>query len=259
VFSIEFDTKQLTRRLSAIERQQFPFALAGALNETAFQTRVAWGEQIKSVFDRPTRMTQTSVLYTKATKRDLGAATIFIKDDIGQGTPPGEYLKPQEFGGPRKQKPFERRLAKHPRTRKFYVPGRGADLNQFGNLPSSVLQKIASQLGTAEEFAGYSANETTKGRLRRLKRQRKKGGGGSYFVLPVRRGKLKPGVIYERIADAGDEGQLISHVRPVLIPVAQAPHYRPRFGAIALARRIAQAKFPAIFKQKLARAVLTAR
>ena len=255
MFKIEFDARQLSRKLSDVEKRQLPFALAGALNDTAFQTREAWKEIMPRVFDRPTALTLNAVLYKKATKQNALTAEIFIRDEAHKGTPPVRYLSPEEHGGARRQKPFERALARfNPHARGFYVPGRGIQLNQFGNVPAGVIKKIMSQLQSAESVAGVTANETAVSRARRLKRQRKRGGGGSYFILAERRGKLRAGVIFERI-----ESAFGTAVRSVLFPVNRAPTYQPRFGAIATARRLAAQRFPANFAKRLRQAVATER
>jgi hypothetical protein len=252
LFRVEFDIKGLTRKLY-IERRQLPFALAGALNDTAFDVRSGWQDQIGKVFDRPVKLTRDAVLYTKATKRELGKASIFIRDEAHKGTPPVKYLAPEEYGGARRQKRFERRLARHPRARAFYVPGRGLQLDQHGNLPRGLLQKIFAQLQVGTD-AGSLGNETARRRNLRLIKQRDKGGGGSYFILAQRRGKLLPGVIYERI-----ESGFGSAVRSVLFPVTSAPSYSKRFGAIELARTLAAQRFPVNFRKRMAQAIATAR
>lgn len=252
MIGIRFDVKQLSRNLSNAEKRQLPYALARALNDTAFETREAWKELVPRVFDRPTPLTMNAVLYRKATKQNALTAEIFIRDEAHKGTPPVRYLSPEEHGGARRQKPFERLLARsHPRARQFYVPGRGLTLNQFGNVPAAIIQKILSQLQVRQDAA---QNETAAARGRRIKRQRKKGGGGSYFILAQNRGKLRAGVVYERI-----ETGFGSAVRSVLFPLDSAPTYRPRFGAIKLAHQIAAQRFPINFNKWMREAMRTAR
>jgi hypothetical protein len=263
VFKVEIDTKGLTQNLTDVEKRQFPFALMTALNETAFQTREAWKAQIGKVFDNPTALTRNAVVYKKANKQNGYAAEILIRDEVSGGTPPSEYLKPQEFAGARKQKPFERKLANHPRGRKFYTPGKGIDLNAYGNVPQGTISKVLSQLRVADTVLGSKKNETDKGQARRLKRQRRRGGGGSYFILAQNRGKLRAGVVYERIADlsisdAGD-ASATSRVRSVLFPSDSAPRYTARLNAIDMAHKIFNERFEKVFRQKLRQAVESAR
>lgn len=252
LFKVEFDVKALSARFSDIEKRQIPFALANALNDTAFDVRTGWARQIDTVFDRPVPLTRNAVLFTKATKQNLNKAEIFIRDQASAGTPPVKYLSPEEHGGARRQKGFERKLGGSRAVLnpgQFYVPG-SLPLDVHGNLPTRLYNKIFSQLGASEE----RTNETVKTRGRRLRRQRRKGGGGSYFVLKRNRGKLRAGNVYERI-----ETGFGSSVRAVLFAVNRAPRYRQRFGARDLAARIAANVFPANFARRMRQAIATAR
>lgn len=215
----------LTKR-QAIE---LPKSTAFALNSAMFGVRTGWQEAIGSVFDRPTPFTRNAVLYKKATPEHL-VAEVFIKDDVSSGNPPARYLQAEVLGGARRQKAFEKLLQRNPRSRKYYVPGKGVKLDAFGNIPASTIGKILSQLQS--RFVSEN-NETPTSRGRRLRRQRKRGGGGSYFVLAADRGKLRAGTVYERVDTAFG-----SAVRSVLVGVDKAPQYRIRFNANALAQRL---------------------
>lgn len=261
MYKIEYDVKQLTKNLTAAEKRHVPEALVGALNGTVFQIRDRWKTRIDQVFDRPTPITRNAVLYSLAGKKNIftraGGAQVYIRDEAHKGTPPRDYLLPQEHGGERQQKPFERLLDRfNPRSRKFYLPGRGLDLNAFGNVPAGVVSKILSQLQARRDVF---QNETKASRARRLRRQQRRGGGGSYFVLAQRHGKLQPGVIYERIADLAisDAGnaRATSSVRVAFWGINRAPSYRPRFNAIAFAHAIAAARLERNFRLELQRAV----
>ena len=165
MFRIEYDIAALTRRFSDLERRQIPFALAGALNDTAFQTREKWKEIVRSKIDRPTPYTANSVLYTKATKQNALSAEIYIKDE-GR-LPPVKYLIQLEEGGARGAKPAERALRLSGATggKFFYVPGSAVKLDRFGNVPrSTIVQILASARAFTQE--GFASNETQESRRR---------------------------------------------------------------------------------------------
>lgn len=62
----------LDRQFTAIEQQNLPFAVMQATNKTAFEVRESWRREAGRVFDRPTPLTQSAALYTKATKQRRG-------------------------------------------------------------------------------------------------------------------------------------------------------------------------------------------
>lgn len=239
MFTVKYDTKELTTRFTAYEQKVLPFATAAALNDTMFRVRDGFREEFATVFDRPTPFTLNSLLFTKATKNNL-AAQVFVRNESRGGTPPSKYLFPEAAGGRRGQRPFEKSLRKAGGS--YYTPGRSYPLNQYGNIPAGTIRAILSQLQANTSFL----NESQERRGRRLKRQAKRGGGKSYFVLKEKRGKLIPGAVYERIETAHG-----SAVRTVLFPVRQAS-YRIRFNAGKVAQRIFDAYFPNAFRRRLA-------
>lgn len=249
MYKIEINVDELVRKATPFERLHLPRAYVDAANATVFQIRDRWKGRITEVFVRPVPLTVNAVLYKRATPITL-TAEVFIRDEASGGTPPAKYLQPEEEGGPRRRKGFERKLQRHPRARMFYVPGRSVPRDPYGNLPLSLYNRIFAQLEVAEDRAGFSANETAAGRKRRLRRQQRKGGGGSFFILAQNRGKLRAGVIYERTnnLEIGPEGaRATSKVRAVLWPLNAAPTYTPRFKAVDIARSISRARFPKNF------------
>lgn len=253
MFKTEFVIDDFKIAMTDIERRHLPFAVAGALNDTMFEVRQRWQEEIPRVFDRPTPIIRNAVLYRKATKDRL-VAEVFIRDEASKTSwTPAHTLQPEVEGGERRQKAFERKLQNHPRARKYYVPGKSMPRDQFGNLPRGIYNKVLSQLGVAENVLGFDANETSEARARRLKRERStrsKRRGGSYFILAKRRGKLRAGVIYERIVTGFGTA-----VRTVLYPLDRAPVYRPRFNATRFAREVYLDRFPHNFITRMRLAV----
>lgn len=238
----------LGRQFSALERQNLDFAIVQATNKTAFEVKESWKRAAGRVFDRPTPLTMNAMLYRKATKQKL-YAEIYVRDEASKGTAPAQYLRAQVEGGDRRPKGMERLLMSAnlmPRDM-FAVPGADAPLDQYGNVGSGQVRKILSQLRAGLE-TGYTSNETDDGRDRRLKRQRKRGGGGSYFVLREPRGRLQPG-IYERIAFA--QG---SAVRSVFIFTRKAVYDR-RYDIFGIAEKEWNKLMPFFFERELANAV----
>jgi len=253
LLKIEVDADDmLGRQFSALEKQNLDFAIVQASNKTAFEVRESWKRAAARIFDRPTPLTTNAALYTKATKQRL-YAEIFIRDEAAKGTAPAQYLRAQVEGGPRRPKGMERLLMSAGLVPQgtFAVPGAGAPLDQYGNVGSGQVRKILSQLRAGLE-AGYTSNETDEGRGRRLKRQRTRGGGGSYFVVREQRGRLRPG-IYERIAFA--QG---SAVRSIFVFTRSAVYDR-RYDIFGIAEKEWNRLMPFFFERELAKAVETSR
>jgi hypothetical protein len=238
---------RFARGLNDLERQQMPFAVMQAINRTAFDVRQRWAEIMPRIFDRPTRLTLNAPLYRKATKQKL-EAEIFIRDEAFKGTPPAKYLAPQVTGGARRTKRFERALQARGILPAgwFAVPGKGAELDAFGNISGRQIVRILSQLRAFGE-QGYSANETDATRARRQKREKKKR-RGDYFAVRARRGGLAPGV-YQRVSTGFGRGTV-----PVLIFVRRAS-YRARYPLFDIAKTIYDRRFPDNFRRELDAAV----
>ena len=238
----------LSRQFTELERKNLPFAVMQACNATAVEIRNVWARTAPRVFDRPTPLTVKAAQYEKATKQRL-YATIFLRDDAFKGNPPAKYLLPQVEGGMRRPKGMERLLQSAGLMPQgtFAVAGKGADLDQYGNVRSGVVRKIISQAGAGLE-AGYTSNETDASRGRRLKREKKRGGRGHYFVLKERRGRLRPG-IYERTTTGFG-----SSVRSIFI-FTRSARYKPRYDIFKLAQRTWDKLMPFHFQRELEKAL----
>lgn len=242
----------LARQLTAIELDNLPFAARQAANATAVEIRETWARKSGTVFDRPTPLTSKAAQYEKATK-SKPFATIKLRDEAAKGNPPSRYLAAQVMGGERGHKGMERLLEYAgimPRGM-FAVPGNSVNLDQFGNVGSGQVRKIISQLQAGRE-AGYTSNESETTRNRRLSRQRKRGGGGSYFAVTQKRGRMRPGV-YERISFASGTAY-----RSVFIFVDRVT-YKPRYDIFGMAEKRWQAVMPFFFERELAKAVENSR
>ena len=203
---------ELVRNLGIFQRDQIPFVTAYALTKTAQDIKQAEVEKMSEVFDRPTRFTLNALFVKTANKRNLTAAVLFKEGN--SSIPAWRYLGPQVEGGPRVKKSHERRLERAGilRPEEFVVPASGVRLDAYGNMKGGDIERILSQLGAAEQWAGYQANMTARSRKRNIRRA-----GGQYIVV---RGKQAPDGIYQRKG--------ANRVVPVMIFVRQ-PIYNKRF------------------------------
>lgn len=237
----------LQRQFTEIERQNLPFAVMQACNAVAVEIRGNWARTAGRVFDRPTAMTIRAAQYEKATKQKP-YAVIKLRDEAVNGTPPARYLLPQVEGGARRPKGMERLLqAKGAMPAgMFAMPGRGAELDQHGNVAPKQVNQILSQLGARND---RYQNETEASRDRRRRRAAKRGvRGGEYFALKVRRGRLLPG-IYERLVTGFGTA-----LRSVFV-FTRAPKYSVRYDIFGLAKRTWDKLMPFHFNRELQKAL----
>jgi hypothetical protein len=222
------ETADVMRALRHLATDDAPIVTAYALTKTAQDIKDAEFTSMASVFDRPTRFTLNALYLKPATKRDL-VAEVYFKEGFGS-VPAWRYLGPQVEGGPRVHKAHERRLIRAGlmTSSEFAVPGQGIKLDQSGNIPGGTIERILSQLGAAEQKAGYQANQTTKSRARARKK-----GVGRYFVLRPGAGgrgdrNVASGIYYR-------EG--LRELVPVIMFV-RAPRYQKRFPFYEVAERV---------------------
>lgn len=242
------DVSNLMARMSRYQAQ-FPFALASALTKTAKDAQPVVRTLMQQVFDRPTPYTLNSTYITPAKKSDpTPSADVFFKNETSKGTPAAKYIFPEVYGGERNVKRFERalRAARVLPAGMVTMPGGGAKLDQYGNIPASMYSLLLSQLGASpDEYQNQTVTSKAK-RGRRLKR------GGNYFVLRARRGKLPPG-IYERFAFGFG-----SAVKPIIVFVSRA-NYSKRLPFAEAVAGVFEKQFYPNFDAALARAIATAR
>jgi hypothetical protein len=257
MFKTDIDPSVLLARFSDLEKRQIPFATVGAINDSLFDARDAWRNNIASVFQQPTQLTLNAVLYKRAT-RDNPVGELYLRNEATKGTPPSRYLLPQVRGGAREEKPFEHllRQAGVLGSDEFVLPARGFTLDAHGNVAGGTIEAILSDLQAHRDTRRNSTAASRKKRSRR----RDIGKRSVYFLSrgpeDIGGGKIQhlPRGIYERTRTGFG-----SSVRLVLAIVQGAPTYRTRFDAFEIANRAFAASFPVRFRERLRQGVLTAK
>lgn len=231
---------QLKRELSDIERRQLPFATALALSRTAQMVKGAEIEEMKRVFDAPTRFTLNS-LFVRPAKKNRLEAVVWVKDYASKADAPTRWLLPEVMGGERGNKRSEKLL----RARgilsagRYLMPGRDMPLDGSGNVSRGRMQKVLSGLGAQGD---RYANSTTSRRSIKNKRR--------FFVLG--RGASALGIA-ERTGKKG------SGAFKLLLAFGGAPVYRDRFDFFGVADRITRQSLPGQMQKAMDEAILGAK
>lgn len=207
---------ELMRRMNDIAHNQAPFAVAKAMTMTVRDAKKAEDAHILSSFDRPTSFTKRAVAFEGATKKKL-SASVFVKDDQAK------YLEPQAIGGRRDFKPFEEQFA-DAGAPKVALPGRGAVLNQFGNVSKARIKKIAADLNSS--------------------------GGAKRFFKGKPKGQDLPEGIYARVNNN-------QQIAPLFV-FANAAVYQKRFNFSEIGKDTINEKFEANLMAAWASALSTA-
>lgn len=229
--------------LTALERDQIPYATQEALNATATVVKSRLEDEIRSVFDRPTPYTVNSlrILYASK-KKGIFEARVWMKDEADGAAPASRWLTPEVYGGPRPDKRTESLLKARgilPEG-KFVVPGKGVKLDSYGNIGRGQLQRILSGLGAQFDRASNSTDS---------KRSLKKGNRTRYFLM--KRGTEAIGIA-ERTGKQRDAVQLV-------IAFVGKPGYGKTLDFFGVGEREADAQLPAQFEKAFERALATRR
>lgn len=237
IITITSNAAQVISGLSAVERQQLPFATALTLTRLGVKVKDKIRAEMPRVFDRPTPWTLNSLMLRKATKQNQ-EATVWFKDFGGKGIPASTYLPPQVFGGGRSNKRTEEAL----RRRGFLqpnqqaIPAAGAKLDTYGNMMRSQIVQMLSQTRSLSEM-GYTGNAKAGSRTR-------------YFAVPSHTSRnLKPGVYYRKT-----ERSII----PVMI-FTNKQKYTKRLPFYEMSEALVRSQYNAEFGSALAYAISTAK
>jgi hypothetical protein len=230
-FSIQSDFKRMAKDVRALGKQA-AFAQVVALTRTALAIREVEYDEMRSVFDRPTRYTLNS-LFVKPAVKEAREAQIGVKDgtDTASRTiPPTKYEGPEIEGGARHVKRFERRLQRDGAMPDgwFSVPARAAKLDSDGNLNRQQLEAILAQLVVTKR-SGFTKRLGQRALATSIRKA-----GTRYVAFPEGRGKLRPGIY------AIDDSAGRSRPQPVLLFVNRADYAR-RFDFFGVAEQVGPA------------------
>ncbi|MBW5416122.1 MULTISPECIES: hypothetical protein [unclassified Pseudomonas] len=229
--------------LTDLEQNQLPYAMALALTRTAQEAKAAIEQEMQSVFDRPTRYTMNSLRLIPAKKNRL-EARVWVKDEADKAAPATKWLTPEVYGGSRPDKRSEAMLKARgilPQG-KYVVPGKGAQLDQFGNMKRGQLTKALSGIGGFTEV-GYSANATDSSQSRR------KGNAKRFFVM--RNGKVPIGIAQR----TGRKKDQIS----ILLAFVDKPRYGKRLDFFGVGQRVIDERIGPNFELAMTEALQTRR
>lgn len=232
-FTSTVDARTLYARANELEKKQFPFALSQTLNDAGFAVRTAWRDEMPKVFQNPTAWTLNAVLIRKATKQDP-SVEVFLRNELGDAIPPAQYLQFEVRGGARRPKRSEvlLRAAGVLGPGEFTVPAKTAQLDAFGNLPSSTYTAILSDTQSLFEEKDRSTVESRGKRSRRRAISKR----SIYFYNSERRGSLPRGIYRRTQTGFG------SAIEGVLMIVGQ-PTYTPIYNVFALANQVFAREF----------------
>ncbi len=190
---------ELRTMLREFSDRRLNAAISTSLTRGAKEMAGVWQDQIDRRVDRPIARTKSATTFEGATAATL-QSRVLVKDKLS-GTPPSEYLAPQERAGNRNLKKFEAALQASGALPRgwFVVPGRGAQLDAYGNVSRSQIIAVITQLGQ-DYSPGYARviPKTVAGRLAAMARR-----GKSYIAIhpeEAKAMKVSAGV-YERAGD----------------------------------------------------------
>ncbi len=250
--------KDVQDKLKDMSDRRIKAATATALTRTAVQVRDIVKAEMATLLDRPTPYTVRQLRYVAATAQRpvaaVGFGVVAIQDQLGNvmryqdlgasETPAGRYLHDQIYGGPRRDKRFEKAL-RHVGVLPqgwYAVPGQRAKIDKYGNQSVGEIRQILSWFDAAELTKGSTQNMRDKGRDKRRKGTRKTSAWEYFAVQPggVRTfarssgatgtHKMRPGVYRRTLTGFG------SRIEPVVIFVRTAA-YRRRFDFYGIAKR----------------------
>ncbi len=232
-------------KLRGLADSKIKVAAVAALNDAAYVGAQATKKTMAQVFDRPTPWVLGGVRYVKARKDKLEASIDFEQWGNKTNVTVAKILQAEIAGGPRKYKRHETALQRAGilPTGMFIVPGPGAALDQYGNMPGSQIVQIIAWFRAFGE-QGYKANSTDKTRARLAKDKKNGTRGFQYFALPRKVGKLPAG-IYQRFAFSFG-----SAVKLVMLFV-KSPNYKRRLDFYGIAEKAAGAEFNRAFPMYL--------
>jgi len=128
---IQFDTRQIERQLTDLQRKQIPFATAVTLTRLAEAAKKEMPAVLERILDRPKPYTTRTSIYTQRATKSKLFSVVGFKDRQAA------YLEALLSGGQRKLKGNEQRFLGRP-----IVPGPDVRLDRYGNIPRPTLVRI---------------------------------------------------------------------------------------------------------------------
>lgn len=189
--------KEFQQRFRYMAEDQLPFATALTLTWTAQDVKSGQIDEMKRVFDSPTRFTLNSVFVRPATKQRQ-VSTVWLRDYIPKGTAAADYLAPHIFGGKRGAKRFEKALIRRNLLPQgmVAVPGQAARLNQSGNVSKGQITKMLSNIG-----GQHDSGQNTTSAKRSYWLRRDESGRPEAIWFRKSRAKAAPFMIFARSAN----------------------------------------------------------
>lgn len=198
--------KELQAQFKEFSQRRMNAALATGLTQAAKRVSQDWQGQVNSKIDRPVARTRSASMFRGASANSL-SAEVKLKDQMA-GLAPATYLAPQEWGGRRLVKKFERSLIASGAMPRGYitVPGKHAQRDSYGNISRSLIIAVISQLG--RDFSEGYQQVISKNTDKRLASQARR--GRRYIVVKPTAARVSPG-IYERMADGSLKAVFLFH------------------------------------------------
>lgn len=254
MFTIKMDTTGLEMKSAAVKRQM-PFATMRALNDIAKIAQRRAVDEMRAQFDRPTPWILNSTFVTFAKKKALFVDVGFKNDkwEEFKSQTPTKYMWPHVKAGmgTRAYKRGEERLMRAGILHgMFYLPGKAASRDGYGNMSKGQITQVFSTLGALNR-----GNNTTGRSAKKNKKPR------NYFIVTSKRGGLAPGVWeLPRLIQKGKRKQMIRgrKVRPILIFV-RTPQYKQRVDFTGILQAVYDEHFEELFRIRLREALRTAR
>ena len=223
---LDVDTRKTMNALKGLEKQQFPFAYAMALTETARLARIAVQQRTRQVYDLHGEFIPRGILVENAKKADVkrgvGHSAVFTSRKI---TP---FMARHETGG-----------LKKPRGTALALPGEDIKKKKY----KTATGRVRSRWRPSVLLAGYSSREA--------RRQKQKGRiSRKAFVLPAKGTNLP--IIARRIRK-GPRGLELLYI------LRKKGRIKPTWGFEDTVRRVVPTVFPKAFDASWRQALATAR
>lgn len=143
--SLVSNVEEVMKGLSALQREQLPFAISLAVNDTAEAVANEITRQMPEYLDRPTPFTETTFQYRSGKFRGKRATKRTLTAVIEGGAIQSKYLKFQIEGG-----------TETPKKRAIAVPTKNATLNRYGNIPNRKAGLIKKPTQFSAEINGVA-------------------------------------------------------------------------------------------------------